>query len=152
MMLQDYLDSMGIAYRLSSHGTAYTSQDLAAQEHVTGKKVIKPVLISVDGKPCLCAIPANYRVDLMRVREQLHAHTVELLEEAQLQKLFPDCEIGAEPPVGKIYGLPTLMDTSLLSDDQVTFQAGNHTTSITLSMRDYQRLVEPQISDFSMHA
>lgn len=152
MMLQDYLDAMGIAYRLSSHGTAYTSQDLAAQEHVTGKKVIKPVLISVDGKPCLCALPASYRVDLMRLREQLHAHSVELIDETELHELFPDCEIGAEPPVGKLYGIPTLMDTSLLSDDQVTFQAGNHTTAVTLSMRDYQRLVEPQIGDFSRHA
>jgi len=152
MMLQDYLDAKGISYRLSTHGTAYTSQDLAAQEHVTGRKVIKPVLISVDGRPHLCAIPANYRVDLMRLREHLQAHTVELIDESQLQKLFPDCEIGAEPPVGRLYGLPTLMDTSLLCDDQVTFQAGSHTTAVTLSMRDYQRLAEPQISDFCLHA
>ncbi len=152
MMLQDYLDAKGIAYRFSTHGTAYTSQDLAAQEHVTGKKVIKPVVISVDGKPHLCALPASYRVDLMRLREQLHANTVELIDEAQLQKLFPDCEIGAEPPVGKLYGMPTVMDASLLADEQVTFQAGNHTTAVTLSMRDYQRLTEPQISDFCLHA
>lgn len=151
MMLQDYLDEMGIAYRISSHGTAYTSQDLAAQEHVSGEKVIKPVVVSVDGKPCLCALPATHRIDLLRLREQLQAHDVELMDETQLQKLFPDCEIGAEPPVGKLYGIPTLMDTSLLQDEQVTFQAGDHTTAVTLSMRDYQRLAEPQIGDFGRH-
>lgn len=151
-MLQDYLDAMGIAYRISSHGTAYTSQDLAAQEHVSGDKVIKPVVVLVDGKPCLCALPATHRIDLTRLREQLHAQDVELIDEPQLQKLFPDCELGAEPPVGKLYGLPTLMDTSLLQDEQVTFQAGNHTTAITLSMRDYQRLAEPQVGDFGRHA
>jgi len=152
MMLQDYLDAMGIAYRMSSHGTAYTSQDLAAQEHIPGQTVIKPVIVSVDGKPCLCALPATYRIDLMRLRDQLQASTVELLDETMLEQLFPDCEIGAEPPVGKFYGLPTLMDVSLLADNQVTFQAGNHTTAITLSMRDYQRVAEPRISDFSRHA
>jgi Ala-tRNA(Pro) deacylase len=152
MMLQDYLDTKGISYRLSTHGTAYTSQDLAAQEHIAGRKVIKPVVICVDGKPCLCALPASHRVDLMRLRKQLNANTVELVDEAQLQKLFPDCELGAEPPVGKLYGMPTVMDASLLLDDQVTFQAGSHTTAVTLSMRDYQRLTEPQITDFCLHA
>ena len=152
MMLQDYLDASGIPYRISTHQTAYTSQDLAAQEHVAGQKVIKPVVISVDGKPHVCALPASRRVDLMRLRKQLNANTVELVDEAQLQKLFPDCELGAEPPIGKLYGIPTVMDASLLCDEQVTFQAGSHTTAVTLSMRDYQRLAEPQITDFCLHA
>jgi Ala-tRNA(Pro) deacylase len=152
MTLQDYLDTMGIAYRISSHGTAYTSQDLAAREHVSGEKVVKPVVVLVDGKPHLCALPATHRVDLMRLREQLHAHDVELMDETQLQSLFPDCEVGAEPPVGRLYGMPTLMDQSLLADDQVTFQAGSHTTAVTLSMHDYQRLTEPQIASFGRHA
>lgn len=151
MTLQDYLDEMGIPYRFSTHGTAYTSQDLAAREHVSGQKVVKPVAVEVDGRVYLCALPATHRIDLQRLRDQMHADNVSLIDEARMHEMFPDCEIGAEPPIGKLYGIPTLMDQSLCDDDQVTFQAGSHTTAITMSLRDYQRAAQPEVGDFSRH-
>jgi Ala-tRNA(Pro) deacylase len=151
MTLQDYLDEMNIAYRLSSHGTAYTSQDLAAREHVPGKQVIKPVVVEIDGKDYLCALPATFRIDLQRLREHLHAHQVALVDENRLREIFPDCEVGAEPPIGKMYGMPTLMDESLFNDEQVTFQAGSHTTAVTMTLRDFQRAAQPEVVDFGQH-
>lgn len=152
MKLQDYLDDVGVAYRLSTHGSAYTSQDLAAREHVPGQQVIKPVVVEIDGRPFLCALPATHRVDLQRLREQFNAGDVALADEEKLSQIFPDCELGAEPPIGKLYGLPTVMDLALAQGDTVTFQAGNHTTAVTMSMRDYRRLAEPEIASFGQHA
>ena len=151
MTLQDYLDEMGVAYRLSSHGTAYTSQDLAAREHVSGQNVIKPVVVVIDGHPYVCALPATHRIDLQRLREQLNAQDVALADEPQLMRMFPDCELGAEPPIGKLYGIPTLMDLSLIHDEQVTFQAGNHQTAVTMSLRDYRKAAEPEVANFGRH-
>ncbi len=152
MTLQDFLDEMGIAYRLSTHGTTYTSQDLAAREHVPGQQVIKPVVVLIDGKPHLCALPATHRIDLQRLREQLNAQDISLADEQRLQQIFPDCELGAEPPIGKLYGLPTLMDLSLIHDDQVTFQAGDHQTAVTMSLRDYRKAANPEVANFGRHA
>ncbi len=152
MTLQDYLDELGVAYRMSKHPTTYTAQDLAAREHVPGQQVIKPVVVLIDGRPYLCALPASHRIDLQKLREQLNASEVALADESKLQTIFPDCELGAEPPIGKLYGLPTLMDLSLIRDDQVTFQAGDHTTAITMSLRDYQKAAEPEIASFGRHA
>lgn len=151
MTLQDFLDESGVPYRLSSHATAYTSQDLAAHEHVRGGNVIKPVVVNADGRPMLCALPASYRVDLEKLREQIHAREVSLADETMMRDIFTDCEIGAEPPIGKLYGLPTVMDKSLAADDQVTFQAGTHTLAVTMSMNDFQRVTQPQIAAFSRH-
>lgn len=152
MTLQDYLDEMGIAYRLSTHGTAYTSQDLAAREHIPGMQVIKPVVVLIDGKPFLCALPATHRIDLQRLREQLNAKDVALADEVRLQQMFPDCELGAEPPIGRMYGMPTLMDLSLIQDDQVMFQAGNHTTAVTMALRDFRKAADPEIANFGRHS
>jgi Ala-tRNA(Pro) deacylase len=150
MTLQDYLDELGVHYHVSSHPTAYTSQDLAAAEHVKGRNVIKPVLVHADHQTFLCALPASSRVDLTRLREQLSAKEVRLADEKELLSWFPDCELGAEPPIGRLYGLPTLMDESLMQDEQVTFQAGSHNMAVTMGLADYRRAAQPALGHFVM--
>src|SRR5436190_189576 len=121
MNLQSYLDELGINYHISRHPTAYTAQDLAAMEHISGRKVIKPVVVQADGQFIMCALPACYRVDLNELRKQLQASDLRLADEKKMRELFPDCELGAEPPIGRLYGMTTLMDESLVADDRVMF-------------------------------
>ena len=149
--LQSYLDDLGVNYRVSHHPTAYTAQDLAATEHVPGHQVIKPVVVKADGQFVLCALPASYKVDLSELRRQLNAEEVNLAEEHHLGQLFPDCEIGAEPPIGRLYGMQTLMDESLISDDRVMFQAGTHNNAVTMSLADYRRVAQPEVAHFGRH-
>jgi Ala-tRNA(Pro) deacylase len=151
MNLQSYLDDHGVQYRMSRHDPAYTSQDLAATEHVPGKKVIKPVVVRADGQWVMCALPASHRVDLHELREQLRAQDIMLADEQSLGRLFPECELGAEPPIGKLFGMPTLMDESLIGDDTVTFQAGTHTDAVTMPLIDYRRISDAEIAHFGRH-
>jgi Ala-tRNA(Pro) deacylase len=151
MNLQSYLDEHGVQYRMSRHDPAYTSQDLAATEHVRGKKVIKPVVVRADGQWVMCALPASHRVDLQELREQLRAEDVILADEQSLGRLFPECELGAEPPIGKLFGMPTLMDESLIGDDTVTFQAGTHCDAVTMPLIDYRRISDAEIAHFGRH-
>jgi Ala-tRNA(Pro) deacylase len=149
--LQSYLDDMGVRYRLSHHPTAYTAQMLAEAEHVPGRKVIKPVVVRADGEFVMCALPACYRVDLGELKEQLQANEVQLADEQSLAKLFPGCEVGAAPPIGRLYGMTTLMDESLMRDDHVTFQAGTHTDAVTMSLADYRRVAHAEMAHFARH-
>ncbi|HEV2295503.1 MAG TPA: YbaK/EbsC family protein [Tepidisphaeraceae bacterium] len=151
MKLQSYLDEMGINYRTSKHEEAYTAQDLAAAEHIPGRKVIKPVVVRADGEFVMCALPASYKVDLSELRQQLQCEEVQLADENALQQIFRDCELGAEPPIGRLYGLPTLMDESLFADDRVTFQAGTHSEAVTMSLADYRRVAQPEVAYFGRH-
>src|SRR5207253_9003471 len=98
MNVQDCLDQQGVHYRLSRHDTTYTAQDLAAAEHVPGRKVIKPVIIKADGQFVMCAVPASHRIDLDTLRSQLQANEIELADETELAKIFCECELGAAPP------------------------------------------------------
>ena len=151
MSVQDYLDQMGVHYRLSRHDTAYTAQDLAAAEHIPGRRVIKPVLVKADGRFVLCALPASHRVDLDTLRQQLQANELQLADEQEIQQVFPDCEIGAEPPIGCLFGVPTLMDESLFADERVTFQAGTHQDAVTMSLADYRKVAQPEVAYFGKH-
>lgn len=148
MTLQTALDEMSIRYHLSHHCDAYTAQDLAAIEHISGRNVIKPVVVQADGQFIMCALPANYRVDLAELRRQLDAMDVHLAEESKLRELFPDCELGAVPPVGRLYGLTTLMDESLVADDRVLFQAGTHHDAVMMTLAEYRRLAQPEMAHF----
>ena len=151
MNVQNYLDQMGVHYRLSRHDTTYTAQDLAAAEHIPGRKVIKPVVVKADGQFVMCALPASHRIDLDTLRVQLQVNDCELAQENELSRIFPNCELGAEPPIGRMFGLPTIMDESLFADDRVTFQAGTHQESVTMTLADYRRVAMPEVAYFGKH-
>lgn len=151
MNVQDFLDQLGIAYRLSRHDTTFTAQDLAAAEHIPGRKVIKPVIVKADGQFVMCALPASHRVDLDTLRNQLQADEVQLADESEMARIFCECELGAEPPIGKMFGMPTFMDESLFADDRVTFQAGTHQDAVTMTLADYRKVAQPEVAYFGKH-
>jgi Ala-tRNA(Pro) deacylase len=148
MNVQEYLDRMDARYRISRHESAFTSQRLARAEHVSGDNVIKPVVVNADGEFVMCALPASYHVDVDELRRQLDARHVALVDEAKLAELFPDCELGAAPPIGRIYGMTTLMDESLTHDDRVVFQAGTHTDAVEMTLAEYRRVAQPEVAHF----
>ena len=151
MNVQDYLDQQGVNYRSSRHDITYTAQDLAAAEHIPGRRVIKPVVIKADGEFVMCALPASHRVDLDTLRQQLQCNDLQLADENELNELFPHCELGAEPPIGKLFGMPTVMDESLFADDRVTFQAGTHRDAVTMTLADYRKVASPEVAYFGRH-
>jgi len=143
-----YLDARGAHYRVLHHRKTFTAQDLAAAEHVSGWNVIKPVVVKADEQFVLCALPASQRVDLEQLREALHARKVELADEKSLGGVCADCELGAEPPIGALFGMPTVMEESLEETDHVYFQAGSHDEAVEMPLADYKRVARPRIAQF----
>jgi Ala-tRNA(Pro) deacylase len=149
MDVRTYLDEQGVRYQWSQHDPAYTAQQVAQAEHFSGNRVIKPVLVKADGQFVLCALPAGYLIDMTDLRDTLKAKTVDIADERELEKLCGDCEIGAEPPIGKLYGVPTLLDASLEDQDEVLFQAGTHRDAVRMHFADYWKLTEPSVGQFA---
>ena len=73
MQITEYLDQQNVHYQLCSHRPTFTSQHMAAEEHVPGMDVAKPVLVQADGEYLMCVLPACCKVDLHKLREQLGA-------------------------------------------------------------------------------
>ncbi|MBC8481833.1 MAG: YbaK/EbsC family protein [Planctomycetes bacterium] len=147
----ELLNEKGVGYELSEHVPAFTAQRMAALEHEKGVFVAKPVVVKADGEFMMCVLSANHKVNLNKLKEQLGAQSVELAEEEEIGRICNDCELGAEPPFGNLYNLPTIMDKSLLLDDHITFQAGTHEKCIRMRIEDFRKLVDPKVMDFAYH-
>ena len=151
MRVIEYLDKSAIRYEVTEHPPTFTAQQMAAIEHEPGKFVAKPVIVKADGKYIMCVLSACYKIDLGTLKSQLGVEKVELADEKEIGKIFDDCELGAEPPFGNLYDLPTIMDKALVDDDHILFQAGTHKEAIQMSIADYRKLVEPKILEFTYH-
>lgn len=149
MRVLEFLVKTGVDFKSSEHKPVFSAQNMAAVEHEPGMYVAKPVIIKADDYHVMCVLPACCNVDLMKLKHHLGAELVDLASETEIARLFPDCELGAEPPFGNLYDLPTMMDKALEKDDHILFQAGEHDKAIRLSMADYLKLVGPRILDFS---
>ena len=146
----DFLEQAKVAYEVLEHPTAFTAQQMAAAEHEPGRFVAKAVIVKADDKPVMCVVAAPRKVDLVKVQKHLRAKSAVLAEEKELGALFPDCELGAEPAIGKLYGVRTLMDQALESADHVVFPAGSHEKAIRMAMADYRRVAEAEPADLSV--
>jgi Ala-tRNA(Pro) deacylase len=151
MRVLEFLDKSAVPYEVSEHPPTFTAQQMAAVEHEPGQFVAKPVIVKADGEYIMCVLSACYKIDLGELKDQLGAESIELAEETQIGRIFDDCELGAEPPFGNLYDLPTVMDKSLEQDDHIIFQAGTHEKAISMSMDDYRMLAEPKVLEFSYH-
>jgi len=151
LQVAELLDKEGVEYEVREHRRTFTAQRMAAAEHEPGKYVAKPVVVKADGKYMMCVLGACYKVNLGALKSQLGVEILELAEEEEIGRIFPDCELGAEPPFGNLFELPTIMDKAMEKDEYIVFQAGSHAKAIKMGMADYLRLVRPRILDFSYH-
>jgi Ala-tRNA(Pro) deacylase len=148
--LKEYLDENKVEYVTIIHSRAFTAQKIAAAAHVPGQELAKTVMVKVDGKMAMTVLPANFKVDLDRLREITGAADVELATEAEFAEWFPDCEVGAMPPFGNLYGLDVYVAEKLTRDEEIAFNAGTHTELIRMAYRDFERLVKPKIARFAL--
>ncbi|MGD0595946.1 MAG: YbaK/EbsC family protein [Sedimentisphaerales bacterium] len=149
MQVLEYLKKSGVKYESREHKPTFSAQQMAAVEHEPGRFVVKPVVVKVDGKYVMCVLAACYKVDLGALKKQLGAKSVELAEEEEMGRFFGDCELGAEPPFGNLYDIPTIMDKALEADEHIMFQAGSHENAVRIKMADYRKLVKPKVLEFS---
>ncbi len=150
MEIGQYLSDHGVSFEAHEHPPAYTAQEVAASEHVSGKMMAKAVLIRDDGGYLMCVLPASHKLDLTKVADIRQANQIRLADENELAELFPDVEVGAEPPFGNLYNLPMLVDTHLAERDEIVFQAGTHRQTIRMSYADYASLTEARIEDLAV--
>jgi Ala-tRNA(Pro) deacylase len=147
--LKEYLDSNKVEYTTIEHSPVYTAQEVAASVHIPGRQVAKTVMMKVDGEMAMIVLPAAYRVNFDRLKKAMGAKKVELATEKEFKDLFPDCEVGATPPFGNLYGMEVIADKSLSDHVVIAFCAGSHTELIQLSYEDFERLAQPKVVDIA---
>lgn len=149
MKLLDYLNENGVDFTVMHHDEYYTAQEEAAAQGLSGHMFAKTVVVRAGDEHVLLVLPASERVDFERLAAALGAEA-QIASEKEMAALFEGCDVGAEPPFGSQYGVPTYVDTSLEGCKTIVFRAGTHDKTVKMGYGDYVRLEQPKVAGFAV--
>jgi Ala-tRNA(Pro) deacylase len=150
--LKEILEEKGVQYEAEEHPAAYTAQEIAGAQHVPGDRLLKSVIVrKEDGEYIMVVLPSTRLVDFDKLSALTKDKKLELANEDELGKLFPDYELGAEPPFGNLYGLKVYADRSIEESDEVYFNGGSHTDTVKMELSDYIDITQPIMGDIGRH-
>lgn len=147
--IKEFLDKNKIKYVSITHSSAYTAQEIAASAHIPGKELAKTVILKADGRMIMAVLPASFKVDFNIFKEITGASNIRLADEHEFVNKFPECDPGAMPPFGNLYGIDVYATKILSEDEEIVFNAGTHTELIKMTYKDFEKLVKPKIVEFS---
>jgi Ala-tRNA(Pro) deacylase len=147
--VEKLLADEAVDYEVIKHPTAYTAAEEAAASHISGYEWAKTVIFFTEkNEPIMAVLPASQHVNSGLLEDLVGEGELRLAEESDFSGLYPNCEPGAMPPLGRLYGQRVFVDERLTDDDQIVFNAGNHTEAVRMSYADFQRLAEPVVGAF----
>jgi Ala-tRNA(Pro) deacylase len=148
--LKHCLDDHHVKYVTVTHSPAYTAQEVAQSSHIRGRELAKTVMVKLDGRLAMAVLPASQKVNLKLLKQAAGVGTAELAHEEEFKDKFPDCEPGAMPPFGNLYGMDVFAAEALAADEEIAFNAGSHTELIKMSYKDFEHLVQPRMVEISL--
>jgi Ala-tRNA(Pro) deacylase len=147
--LKEFLDSHNVKYVSMTHSPAFTSQEIAAAAHISGKQLAKTVIVKLDGHLAMVVLPAHDQVNFPKLKAAAGASSeADLASESEFKEKFSGCEVGAMPPFGNLYDMPVFVSNQLTRQDHILFSAGSHSELMQLAFSDFERLVKPKVVAF----
>jgi len=147
--IHEFLREAHVPYAVMPHPPAYTAQDDAAAAHVPGRDWAKVVVCFIDGAPVEAVVPAPSLVNLERLLELAGGSEIRVADEEELHGLFPECEVGAMPPFGPLYGQTVYVDAVLALERDIVFNAGSHREAIVMRWNHFVKMVNPIVGRFA---
>ena len=147
--IRDFLDSENVSYEEIHHQPAFTGQEVAHTLHLSGKRCAKTVVLDGDGRLALAVLPASNRLNLQDLQAEMEVTHLEMLSESAMARLFPDCELGAIPPLGRLYGMEVWVDRAISDSEHIVFCAGTHEDCIRMKYSDFAKLSRLRVGRFS---
>lgn len=147
--IDDFLREAHVPYAVVPHSLAFTAQEEAAATHVPGRDWAKVVVCFIDGQPVQAVVPAPAAVNLDRLLALAGGTSIYMADEDDLRRLFPDCEIGAMPPLGPLYSQTVFVDGALALEPEIVFNGGTHRHAIAMNWNDFVKTVNPIVGRFA---
>lgn len=147
--LKNFLDLNRVKYVSIIHSPAYTAQEVAQSVHLPGREMAKVVIIKLNDQMAMAVLPATSKVVVPDLRELTSCENVALALESEFKSRFPDCEVGAMPPFGNLYGMEVYASEDLALNREIAFNAGSHVEVIRMNYDDFERLVKPKVLAFT---
>jgi len=148
-LMRGLLDSNGIPYEVLEHAPVYTSEEAAKVRGVELKTGVKALILKTEeGNFVMGLVAADRKIDLKKLAKIVETKKLQLASPQEVLKIT-GCGVGSVHPFGNLHGLPTYLDSSILENDMVNFNAGLHTVSIQMRVKDLIKAIRPVVKDFS---
>ena len=147
--IKQYLFHNNVSYTHKTHTVAFTSQEVAAVEHVPGGEFAKTVVLHADGQTILAVLPGDHIVNMDSLKRQMGCEKLTVASEKEFVEKFPSCQPGAMPPLGRLFGLPVYCDNALAQHPEIEFNGGTHVDTIRITFRSFTKLENPEMISFS---
>jgi Ala-tRNA(Pro) deacylase len=148
---EEFLGTHGATYDRVEHQEAFTAQEEAVVAHVSGWSWAKVVIVKEREGLAMAVLPACCAIEMNRLKGLIGRGEIELASVEEMLQTFPGCELGAIPPFGRLFGVPTFVEEALVNQRDITLPAGDHRTAIRMRATDYLRLAEPQLGRFAVN-
>jgi Ala-tRNA(Pro) deacylase len=147
MNVAEFLDERNVKFDILPHREEYSAQRIAESLHISGKEVAKTVLLRANGgfRYFVAVLPATKSIDLAAASTALGGSRVQLATEVEISSHCPDCEFGVLPPFGSQYAMKTIMDESLLPNEDIVFEGNTHHEAIRMKVSEFCRIENPLI-------
>jgi Ala-tRNA(Pro) deacylase len=149
--LQKLLDEAEVEYEILHHPTDYRARATAEDTHTPPVEFAKAVFLRIDEGYAVAALPATHFVAPSRMARAIGADEIRLASEREMEKLCPGCEVGAAPPVGALFDLPTYASPVLARDERITFNAGSHQDAVRMRWDDFVLVARPEVVPLGRH-
>lgn len=148
--LMRWLDSEGVEHELHEHDRSFTALATARAEGVDPHTFEKVVWVrSAEHGDALIVLDAKDHLDLGKARDVLKAGRVTLVSEDEIEQLAPDCDPGAMPAVGSLFGLPTYADVHVQDSAEISFNAGSHTVAVRVDRAAWEKALGVVYADLA---
>lgn len=148
---EEFLGSHGVTYERIEHREAFTAQEEAAAAGVSGWSWAKVVIVKDREGLAMAVLPACCEVEMDRLKGVIGLGEIELASVEDILKTFPGCELGAVPPFGRLFAVPTFVEEAVVNQRDVIMPAGDHRSAVRMRATEYLRLAEPRVGQFAVH-
>lgn len=156
--LQELLKARGFAAQCFEHAATATAEAAALSGHVRARRLARAhVMRDAAGDCVMLVLPASERLDRATACRVLGTARLTPLPAGEWKQRFPDCEPGAAPPFGALYGMPAVLDLCFFeaeageADGDIYFEAGNHRELVAMRFEDYRRAAGPFAHEACLH-
>ena len=148
--IKDWIRSQSIVFKEVHHEPTRTSRESA---NARGEDISiggKALVIKIGDAFALHVLSASKKLDSQAVKKHFNTKRIRFATKEEMMELT-GLSPGSVPPFGRpIMDLDLFVDTSILQNHKIAFNAGSLTDSIVMKREDYIKIAKPGIYAFSI--
>jgi len=146
------LDALGVSYELVSYdydpGAEGVGMQAAASLGVAPDRVLKTLMVEVDGKPVCALLASDRELAMKRLAAAAGGRSAAMMKPADAERIT-GFRVGGVSAFGQKRKTPAFVDAAALAHDEVYVNAGQRGLQARISPRDLVAALSATVAEVS---